>query len=68
MRLIHGLGFEVGFVFISLPMMLWFLDIGLLAAFMLEALFLVVFFFYAIAVNWLFDYCRTKLYRESGAR
>jgi uncharacterized membrane protein len=64
LRVIHGIGFEAGLVFVSVPMVSWFLDIDLLAAFMLEALFLGVFFFYAIGFNWLFDWSRSKLYKE----
>lgn len=55
MRLGHTVGFEGGLIFISLPVIAWFLEITLLQALMLEAGFLVFFLFYATGFNWLYD-------------
>ena len=62
LRVIHALGFEVGLVFVSVPAVAWFLGIAIWQALMLEAVFLIVFFFYAIIFNWLFDWARSKFY------
>ncbi|OXE30360.1 hypothetical protein CA163_23760, partial [Vibrio parahaemolyticus] len=47
MRLGHTVGFEGGLIFISIPVIAWFLEITFLRALMLEAGFLVFFLFYA---------------------
>ncbi|EJC7017399.1 hypothetical protein BBM20_02990 [Vibrio parahaemolyticus] len=55
MRLGHTIGFEGGLIFISIPVIAWFLEITFLQALMLEAGFLVFFLFYATGFNWLYD-------------
>ncbi|MCL1040672.1 PACE efflux transporter [Shewanella marisflavi] len=64
LRVVHALGFEGGLVFVSVPAVAWFLGIAIWQALMLEAVFLVVFFFYAIIFNWLFDWARSKFYGQ----
>ncbi|HCG6131153.1 TPA: PACE efflux transporter [Vibrio parahaemolyticus] len=54
MRLGHTIGFEGGLIFISIPVIAWFLEITFFQALMLEAGFL-VFLFYATGFNWLYD-------------
>lgn len=54
-RILHTLGFEGGLIFLTVPTIAWWLSIGLLEAAMLEAGFLVFFFFYATAFNWGYD-------------
>lgn len=62
LRVLHSVGFEAGLILVSVPMIAWFLQLSFLAAFMLEAVFLVVFFFYAIIFNWLYDWSRSRWY------
>ncbi|KIO36229.1 MULTISPECIES: PACE efflux transporter [unclassified Shewanella] len=64
LRVLHALGFEGGLVFVTVPVVAWFLAISIWQALMLEAVFLVVFFFYAIIFNWLFDWARSKFYGQ----
>jgi len=54
-RLAHGAGFEGGLVVILLPIMSFWLDISLAAAFVANLGLLVFFFVYAIAFTWAFD-------------
>ncbi|KOO05562.1 PACE efflux transporter [Vibrio nereis] len=54
-RIAHTLGFEGGLIFITVPVIAWFLGISLMNAMLLEAGFLAFFFFYALAFNWWFD-------------
>jgi uncharacterized membrane protein len=54
-RLAHGAGFEGGLVVILLPVMSTWLDIPVVAAFMVNLALLVFFFLYAIAFTWAFD-------------
>ena len=55
MRIGHTLGFEGGLIFLSIPVIAWFLKITLLQALALEAGFLVFFLFYAMGFNWTYD-------------
>ncbi|MCL2913310.1 PACE efflux transporter [Shewanella corallii] len=59
-RIAHTMGFEGGLVFVTVPVVAWFLDISLWAALVLEAGFLVFFFFYAMAFNWSYDKARAR--------
>jgi uncharacterized membrane protein len=54
-RVLHALGFEGGLIFFTIPLIAWYLQVGLLAAVMIEAGFLVFFFFYTAIFNWLYD-------------
>jgi uncharacterized membrane protein len=54
-RVAHGIGFEGGLVIILVPVMSWWLDISLLAAFLANLGLLAFFFVYAIAFTWAFD-------------
>ena len=60
-RIGHTLGFEGGIIFITVPVVAWFLGITLLQSLALEAAFLIFFFFYAVAFNWCYDNVRIKL-------
>ncbi|WP_367986844.1 PACE efflux transporter [Vibrio sp. NTOU-M3] len=55
MRIGHTAGFEGGLIFITVPTIAWFLQISIVNALMLEAGFLIFFFFYATAFNWCYD-------------
>ncbi|MFM2589389.1 PACE efflux transporter [Vibrio sp. TBV020] len=55
MRVGHTAGFEGGLIFITVPSIAWFLQISIGQALLLEAGFLVFFFFYATAFNWAYD-------------
>ncbi|MEJ3600964.1 PACE efflux transporter [Vibrio vulnificus] len=55
MRLLHTFGFEGGLIFITIPVISWFLSISILQALLLEAGFLLFFLFYATGFNWLYD-------------
>ena len=54
-RMTHAIGFELGMVVITLPVLAWFLDITWLAATILEAGFLIFILFYTLLFNWLYD-------------
>lgn len=55
MRIGHTAGFEGGLIFITVPSIAWFLQITIGQALLLEAGFLVFFFFYATGFNWFYD-------------
>jgi uncharacterized membrane protein len=54
-RLVHGLGFEGGLAIILMPVMAYWLDISLWAAFVADLGLLAFFFAYTVAFTWAFD-------------
>ncbi len=54
-RIGHGVGFEGGLALILLPVMAWWLEVSLLAAFMADMGLLAFFFFYTVGFTWAFD-------------
>lgn len=54
-RVIHGAGFEVGLVFISVPIISLTMGLTLWDAFKLEFAMLLYFFPYTIVYNWIYD-------------
>ena len=54
-RIAHGVGFEGGLALILLPVMAWWLEVSLLAAFMADMGLLAFFFFYTVGFTWAFD-------------
>lgn len=55
-RLVHGLAFEGGLVIIGLPLIAYWLDMSLLAAFLMDIGSMLFFMIYAIAYNWAYDH------------
>lgn len=54
-RLLHAAGFEGGLVLALVPLMAWWLNITLLAAFIADLGILAFFFVYAFVFTWAFD-------------
>jgi uncharacterized membrane protein len=63
MRIGHAVGFEGGLIFVTVPVVSWFLDMSLLSALLLETTILVFAFIYAIAFNWCYDNMRCRFRR-----
>lgn len=54
-RLIHAVGFEVGFIAITLPLFAWWLDLTLWDAFKLDVGLTMFFMVFTFSYNWAFD-------------
>ena len=54
-RIAHGIGFEGGLALILLPVMAYWLDVSLWAAFLADLGLLAFFFVYTVAFTWAFD-------------
>lgn len=54
-RVLHTLGFEGGLLIVALPVMSWWLDIGLLEALLLDMGFVLFYLVYAFVYNWSYD-------------
>ena len=67
MRLGHGLGFEVGMVFVTLPLMMWVLQLDFWTVFMMDLGVVIFFLVYAIAYNWAYDLIKARFFSASTA-
>lgn len=56
----HGLGFELGMLIFSFPVMMWVLQLDLLSVFLLDVGVMIFFLLYAIGFNWLYDIARAR--------
>jgi len=55
LRLFHGLTFELGMLIVTLPLIMWVLNLSFLTALLMDIGFVLFFLFYAIAFNWAYD-------------
>jgi uncharacterized membrane protein len=67
MRIVHTLGFEIFFMAIALPLTAWWLEISVIDALVLDAVFSAFFLLYAFCFNWIFDIARHRLGRRRTA-
>ncbi len=65
-RMLHAIGFEGTLVIFTVPMIAFFLKVGLVEAFMIEIGILIFFLFYTYLYNWLYDKVRKKLMNAGG--
>lgn len=61
MRLGHGLGFEIGLLSVTTPLIMWVLERGFLAVVMINIGLTLFFLIYAIVFNWVYDHVRNNL-------
>ena len=54
-RITHAIGFESGLVILLLPLVTWWLDMGVQEALILEAGLMLFFVVYGLVFNWCFD-------------
>ena len=54
-RMLHAVGFELGFLVVLMPVAAWWLDISYLRSFMLNLGLNIFFFVYTFAFTWAFD-------------
>ncbi|WAH52977.1 PACE efflux transporter [Pseudescherichia vulneris] len=54
-RIVHTTLFEAMFIILIVPFFMWFYNVGLVKAFMMEVGLLTFFFVYAFVFTWLFD-------------
>lgn len=54
-RVIHTLGFEVSMLLLMLPIVMWWLDLSLMHAFVLDMSFTLFYLFYTFAFTWAYD-------------
>ncbi len=54
-RVLHTLGFEIGLLILSVPLLMWWLELSLLQAVVMDFGLLTFFLFYTFAFTWVFD-------------
>lgn len=54
-RALHALGFELGLMLLTVPVIMWVLGLSLWQAIVADAALMVFFLFYTYAFNWAFD-------------
>ncbi|CAG23286.1 PACE efflux transporter [Photobacterium profundum] len=59
-RIGHGLGFELGLVFVSFPLMMWILQLDFWTVLIMDAGVVIFFLIYAIVYNWCYDTIRSR--------
>ena len=62
MRLGHGLGFELGMVVATLPLMVWVLQLDFWTVFIMDLGVVIFFLVYAIIYNWAYDVIRERFF------
>ncbi len=66
MRLGHGLGFELGMIFATLPLMMWILQLDFWTVFIMDIGVVIFFLVYAIVFNWCYDVIRARLFSHQA--
>jgi len=61
MRIGHGLGFELGMIFATLPLMMWVLKLDFWTVFVMDIGVVIFFLVYAIVYNWAYDLIRERI-------
>ncbi|MBY5921584.1 PACE efflux transporter [Ferrimonas balearica] len=64
LRVGHGMGFEAGLLAVTIPVLMWSLDLSFIDALILDIGFVVFFLIYAIIYNWGYDQLRARLERQ----
>ncbi|QBM17939.1 hypothetical protein MARI_20620 [Marinobacter sp. JH2] len=54
-RVIHAIGFEFGLMLVFLPIIAWWMEIGLLEALIVDIAFVVFYLIYAFVFTWCYD-------------
>ena len=60
-RILHGLGFELGLMTVTLPVLMWVLQLDFLTVLIMDIGLVIFFVLYAIAFNWAYDSIRAQL-------
>ncbi|MFA0428874.1 PACE efflux transporter [Vibrio sp. F13] len=60
-RLLHGLGFELGLMTVTLPVLMWILQLDFLTVLIMDIGLVIFFVLYAIGFNWAYDSVRDRL-------
>ncbi|NOJ25147.1 PACE efflux transporter [Vibrio coralliilyticus] len=60
-RILHGLGFELGMMIISFPVLMWALQLGFWSVLVMDIGVVIFFVLYSIGFNWVYDTIRQRI-------
>lgn len=60
-RILHGLGFELGMMIISFPVLMWTLQLGFWSVLVMDIGVVIFFVLYSIGFNWVYDTIRQRI-------
>ena len=60
-RILHGLGFELGLMLVTFPLLMWVLQLDFWTVLVMDIGIVIFFVLYAIAFNWAYDSVRDQL-------
>jgi len=60
-RCIHAIGFEVGIMILTIPIIMWLLDLDLISVIILDVGLMLFFLVYALVFNYLYDHIRFRI-------
>ncbi|NOI31167.1 PACE efflux transporter [Vibrio coralliilyticus] len=60
-RILHGLGFELGMMIISFPVLMWTLQLGFWSVLVMDIGVVIFFVLYSIGFNWVYDAIRQRI-------
>ena len=60
-RVLHGLGFELGLMLVTFPLLMWVLQLDFWTVLVMDIGIVIFFVLYAIAFNWVYDSIRAQL-------
>jgi uncharacterized membrane protein len=66
MRIGHGLGFELGMIVVTLPLMMWVLQLDFWTVFIMDIGVVIFFLVYAIVYNWCYDLLHERFFGSSA--
>ncbi len=67
-RVLHGLGFELGLMTVTLPVLMWVLKLDFLTVLIMDIGLVIFFVLYAIGFNWAYDSVRDYFVAQGKVR
>ncbi|MBW3696703.1 PACE efflux transporter [Vibrio sp. T187] len=64
-RVLHGLGFELGMMLLSFPVLMWALQLDFWTVLVMDIGVVIFFVLYAIGFNWVYDVVRLKFFTQN---
>ncbi|MEY8197784.1 MAG: PACE efflux transporter [Colwellia sp.] len=60
-RCLHAVGFEIGIIILTIPLIMWALDLDVISVIILDLGLMVFFLVYSLGFNYLYDHIRHKI-------
>jgi len=67
MRIAHGIGFEAGLLVVTIPLLMWVLQMDFWTVLILDLGVVIFFLVYSIIYNWAYDLVRSKVTAKTTA-